>query len=62
MGCCGKDKKQARETELKEKKHRLEDALSAARAGVEEGMVPGGGVTYLNVAACSRQGPPGRPG
>jgi len=40
----------ATETELKEKKHRLEDALSAARAGVEEGMVPGGGVTYLNVA------------
>jgi chaperonin GroEL len=40
----------ATETELKEKKHRFEDALSAARAGVEEGMVPGGGVSYLNVA------------
>ncbi len=40
----------ATETELKEKKHRFEDALSAARAGVEEGLVPGGGVTYLNVA------------
>jgi len=40
----------ATETELKEKKHRFEDALSAARAGVEEGMVPGGGVTYMNVA------------
>jgi len=40
----------ATETELKEKKHRFEDALSAARAGVEEGMVPGGGVTYLNVS------------
>ena len=40
----------ATETELKEKKHRFEDALSAARAGVEEGAVPGGGVTYLNVA------------
>jgi chaperonin GroEL len=39
----------ATETELKEKKHRFEDALSAARAGVEEGLVPGGGVTYLNV-------------
>jgi chaperonin GroEL len=39
----------ATETELKEKKHRFEDALSAARAGVEEGMVAGGGVTYLNV-------------
>ena len=40
----------ATETELKEKKHRFEDALSAARAGVEEGSVPGGGVTYINVA------------
>ncbi len=40
----------ATETELKEKKHRFEDALSAARAGVEEGLVPGGGVTYLNIA------------
>jgi len=40
----------ATETELKEKKHRFEDALNAARAGVEEGMVPGGGVTYMNVA------------
>ena len=37
----------ATETELKEKKHRFEDALSAARAGVEEGLVPGGGITYL---------------
>jgi chaperonin GroEL len=40
----------ATETELKERKHRFEDALSAARAGVEEGLVPGGGVTYLNIA------------
>jgi chaperonin GroEL len=40
----------ATETELKEKKHRFEDALSAARAGVEEGMVAGGGVAFLNVA------------
>ncbi len=39
----------ATETELKEKKHRVEDALSAARAGVEEGLVPGGGVTFLNI-------------
>src|SRR5574340_1110298 len=39
----------ATETELKEKKHRFEDALSAARAGVEEGLVPGGGVTFLTV-------------
>jgi chaperonin GroEL len=39
----------ATETELKEKKHRIEDALSATRAAVEEGIVPGGGVTLLNV-------------
>ena len=39
----------ATETELKEKKHRYEDALSTARAAVEEGMVPGGGVTLLRV-------------
>lgn len=38
------------ETELKEKKHRVEDALSATRAAVEEGIVPGGGVTLLNAA------------
>ena len=38
----------ATEVELKEKKHRVEDALSAARAGVEEGMVPGGGVALIN--------------
>jgi chaperonin GroEL len=37
----------ATETELKEKKHRYEDALSTARAAVEEGMVPGGGTTLL---------------
>ncbi|HEX2949631.1 MAG TPA: TCP-1/cpn60 chaperonin family protein, partial [Armatimonadota bacterium] len=39
----------ATETELKEKKHRFEDALSATRAAVEEGVVPGGGVTLVNV-------------
>ena len=38
------------ETELKEKKHRYEDALSATRAAVEEGIVPGGGVTLLRAA------------
>jgi chaperonin GroEL len=38
----------ATETELKEKKHRVEDALSATRAAVEEGIVPGGGVALLN--------------
>jgi chaperonin GroEL len=40
----------ATETEMKEKKHRIEDALSATRAAVEEGLVPGGGIAYLNVA------------
>ena len=38
----------ATETELKEKKHRVEDALSATRAAVEQGIVPGGGVALLN--------------
>ncbi len=40
------------ETELKEKKHRYEDALSATRAAVEEGIVPGGGVTLLAAAGA----------
>ncbi len=40
----------ATETELKEKKHRVEDALSAARAGVEEGMVPGGGIALIRAS------------
>ncbi len=40
----------ATETELKEKKHRLEDALSATRAAVEEGIVPGGGSTLVHIA------------
>jgi chaperonin GroEL len=40
----------ATETELKEKKHRYEDALSATRAAVEEGVVPGGGITLLKAA------------
>jgi chaperonin GroEL len=39
------------ETELKEKKHRVEDALSATRAAVEEGIVPGGGVALLNAVS-----------
>ena len=38
----------ATETELKEKKHRVEDALSATRAAVEDGIVPGGGVALIN--------------
>jgi len=41
----------ATETELKEKKHRFEDALSATRAAVEEGIVPGGGVALINIQA-----------
>jgi chaperonin GroEL len=41
----------ATEVELKEKKHRIEDALSATRAAVEEGIVPGGGVAFLNAAS-----------
>jgi chaperonin GroEL len=41
----------ATETELKEKKHRVEDALSATRAAVEEGIVPGGGVALINAAS-----------
>jgi chaperonin GroEL len=41
----------ATETELKEKKHRVEDALSATRAAVEEGIVPGGGVVLINAIA-----------
>jgi len=41
----------ATEVELKEKKHRVEDALSATRAAVEEGIVPGGGVTLINAVS-----------
>ncbi|TMI93927.1 MAG: chaperonin GroEL [Bacillati bacterium ANGP1] len=40
----------ATETELKEKKHRFEDALSTSKAAVEEGIVPGGGVALLSIA------------
>ncbi len=42
----------ATETELKEKKHRVEDALSAARAAVEEGIVPGGEISLINAATA----------
>jgi chaperonin GroEL len=42
----------ATEVELKEKKHRVEDALSATRAAVEEGIVPGGGVALINVISA----------
>ncbi len=42
----------ATEVELKEKKHRVEDALSATRAAVEEGIVAGGGVTLMNAVSA----------
>jgi chaperonin GroEL len=42
----------ATETELKEKKHRVEDAVSATRAAVEEGIVPGGGVALINAISA----------
>jgi chaperonin GroEL len=45
----------ATETEMKEKKHRVEDALQATRAALEEGIVPGGGVALLNAADSVRK-------
>ncbi len=45
----------ATETELKEKKHRVEDALSATRAAVEEGIVPGGGVALINAISALKK-------
>ena len=42
----------ATETEMKEKKHRVEDALQATRAALEEGIVPGGGVALVNAIAA----------
>ena len=42
----------ATEVELKEKKHRVEDALSATRAAVEEGILPGGGVALINALSA----------
>jgi len=42
----------ATEVELKEKKHRIEDALSATKAAVEEGIVPGGGVVLVNAVSA----------
>ncbi len=42
----------ATEVELKERKHRVEDALSATRAAIEEGIVPGGGVALINAQAA----------
>jgi chaperonin GroEL len=49
----------ATETELKEKKHRIEDALSATRAAVQEGMIPGGGSSLVHaIKAIDRYEPP----
>ena len=45
----------ATETELKEKKHRVEDALSATRAAVEAGIVPGGGVALINATKAIKK-------
>ncbi len=45
----------ATETEQKEKKHRIEDALSATRAAVEEGIVPGGGVALVNAIPAVKE-------
>ncbi|MCU1453484.1 MAG: chaperonin GroL [Acidimicrobiales bacterium] len=45
----------ATETELKEKKHRIEDAVSTAKAAVEEGVVPGGGVALIRVQPAIEQ-------
>jgi chaperonin GroEL len=42
----------ATETELKEKKHRVEDALSATRAAIEEGIVPGGEIVFINAVTA----------
>ncbi|HEV2262799.1 MAG TPA: chaperonin GroEL [Candidatus Rubrimentiphilum sp.] len=49
----------ATETELKEKKHRIEDALSATKAAVEEGMIPGGGSSLVHaIKAIDKYQPP----
>jgi chaperonin GroEL len=49
----------ATETELKEKKHRIEDALSATRAAVQEGMIPGGGSSLVHaIKAIAKYEPP----
>ena len=46
----------ATEIELKERKHRVEDAVQATRAAVEEGIVSGGGVAFINALPRARQG------
>jgi chaperonin GroEL len=42
----------ATETEIEEKKYRVDDAVNAVKAALDEGIVPGGGVTYINLAAA----------
>ena len=44
------------ETEMKEEKHRVEDALQATRAALEEGIVPGGGVALINAVTSINLG------
>ena len=51
----------ATETEMKEKKHRVEDALQATRAALEEGIVPGGGVALLQASSAVKIGDDGDP-
>ena len=51
----------ATETEMKEKKHRVEDALQATRAALEEGIVPGGGVALLQASSAVKVGEDGDP-
>ncbi len=56
---CGHQVGAATETELKEKKHRIEDALSATRAAVQEGMIPGGGSSLVHaIKAIEKYEPP----
>ena len=50
----------ATETEMKEKKARVEDAMHATKAAVEEGIVPGGGVALIRAATRARRGREGR--
>ena len=52
----------ATEVELKEKKHRIEDAVQTTKAAVEEGIVPGGGVALLGPRPGSKARPGGRRG
>ena len=51
----------ATEVELKERKHRIEDAIAATKAAVEEGIVPGGGAALLQIAPGARRRPRPRP-